>query len=142
VKGLRSLPCLPSPAKVDRIVKTVFRLEKVRAKGVVNVVFVGRREIRRLHKKFLNERGDTDVIAFPHESVPSPDGGGPFGDIYVCVPVARLNARLYREPDHREITRLIVHGVLHLLGYSDNRPALKNKMWRRQELITTVLAPA
>ncbi len=114
-----------SPARVARIVQTVFRSEKKKRDADINVIFVDGKTIRRLNKKYLDTPGDTDVIAFPYEN-----GGG---DVYICLPVAVANARRYEEPLGRELTRLVVHGTLHLLGYADWPKKEKEKMWARQE---------
>jgi rRNA maturation RNase YbeY len=124
-----------SSRRVSRIVETVFRSEKKKRGGDVNVVFVDAKTIRRLNKKFLNTAGDTDVIAFPYEK----NGG----DIYICMPVAKSNARRYDEPLGRELTRLVIHGTLHLLGYADWPKKQKEKMWARQEpLVERLWRPA
>ena len=114
-----------SRARVERIVKRVLRSERRALRGEINVAFVDRRTIRRLNKKFLDTTGDTDVIAFPYES--------PSGDIYICAPVAAENARRFGEPVGRELTRLVVHGTLHLLGYADEPRSARDKMWAKQE---------
>jgi rRNA maturation RNase YbeY len=55
------------------------------------------------------------------------------GEIYVCVPVAIANAKRWQEPPRRELMRLVVHGFLHLLGYSDHNESQRSKMWVQQE---------
>lgn len=116
---------LPSPARVAKIVRAVLKKEKEKAAGEINIVFVDSKKIRQLNKEFLDTKGDTDVIAFPYER--------PSGDVYIAVPVAISNARRYDEPIARELTRLVVHGTLHLLGYKDEPKKEKERMWAVQE---------
>lgn len=116
---------------VPRIVRFVLRAEKTRSRADVSVVFVDKKKIRRLNRQFLNEKGDTDVIAFPY------DGDG--GDIFICAAVGAENARRFKEPYERELTRLVVHGTLHLLGYADEPKKERDKMWARQEPIVDAL---
>ncbi len=118
-------------AAVPRIVRHVLRSEKKKFPGEINVAFVDRKTIRRLNRQFLSEKGDTDVIAFPYEN----QGG----DIYICAPVAAANASYYKEPLGRELTRLVIHGTLHLLGYADWPKKARDKMWSRQELLVNKL---
>lgn len=118
---------------VDRIIKAVLQREKIRVKGDVNVIFVDNKTIRRLNKQFLGETGLTDVIAFPYET------DEVFGDIYISIPVARQNAKRFKEPYERELTRLVVHGLLHLLGYDDHLPNDYKRMWARQESLVAIL---
>lgn len=111
--------------RVSSIVRRVLRSQKKRENGDINVLFVDSKTIRRLNKQFLRENGDTDVIAFPYEKTS--------GDIYICWPVAVANARRFKEPLERELTRLVVHGTLHLLGYADWPKKERDKMWAQQE---------
>lgn len=131
---------VPSPEHVVRVVKTVFSFERARPRGDVNVIFVDNKTIRTLNKRFLDEPGNTDVIAFPYEPPPGRVRDAVFGDIYISVPVARENARRFEEEAGREVTRLIVHGVLHLLGYTDKKAALRKRMWSRQEALVERLS--
>ncbi len=117
--------------RVRKIVATVMRSEKKRRFGEINVVFVDRATIRRMNKQFLDTAGDTDVIAFPYENHS--------GDIYICGPIAIRNAKHYNEPLGRELTRLVVHGTLHLLGYADWPKKAQKKMWARQEPLVDAL---
>ena len=112
------------------MVKFVHKSEKKRITGEVNIVFVDKKTIRRLNRRFLGESGATDVIAFPYEKG---------GDIFICPQVGRQNARRYKEPFEKELTRLVVHGTLHLLGYSDSPRKAREKMWARQEPMVGVL---
>lgn len=114
------------PRTVKRIVRDVLKSERKPGTLDVNVVFVDNKKIRALSKKFLNEDHETDVIAFPYEN-------GPFGDIFISLPMAKYNAERFDEPYKAEVVRLIVHGTLHLLGYSDHGRNEKKKMWSKQE---------
>jgi probable rRNA maturation factor len=90
--------------------------------------------MRRLNRRATGRRGLTDVIAY---GMPLPDGGL-VGDVFIC-PAAAL-AWAAGEPGGarrvaEELTRLAVHGTLHVLGY--DHPAgpgrMRSAMWRRQE---------
>lgn len=118
-------------ASVPRIVGFVLRSTGKNARGEINVAFVDRKTIRRLNCRFLDTAGDTDVIAFPYER--------PSGDIYICVPAGLANARRFGEPADRELTRLVVHGTLHLLGYADSPKKARDKMWAKQEPLVEAL---
>lgn len=138
--GLKSPAGLPSARKVAKIARAVYGEEKMKPKGELNVIFVDGRTIRRLNKAFLNESGDTDVIAFPYDPVPGRSDVA-LGDIYISVPEARRNAFQFRQPLDRELVRLIVHGVLHLLGYTDHSSKEKAIMWSKQEKLVDHFSP-
>jgi probable rRNA maturation factor len=95
--------------------------------GTVNVVLTGDRIVRRLHERHFGDPSPTDVVSFPFLE------DGFIGEIYVSVPRARSEARARGIPWHEELCRYVVHGTLHLLGYRDDRPARRRRMWRRQE---------
>jgi probable rRNA maturation factor len=54
------------------------------------------------------------------------------GDIAINVPQARLQAEKMRHPTQREIRLLWIHGILHLLGYTDYEPKPRRRMFKRQ----------
>ena len=55
------------------------------------------------------------------------------GDIYISMPTAKENADKYNEPYEREVARLVIHGVLHLIGFNDDTKKEKNIMSRIEE---------
>jgi probable rRNA maturation factor len=116
--------------EVDRIARAVLRAEKVR-RARLSIAFVDDARIARLNRGHLGHRGPTDVISFalPDESV------GLVGDIYIAPGVARRNAAEQGIPIRNELTRLVVHGVLHVVGYDHPEGAgrYKSRMWARQE---------
>lgn len=73
----------------------------------------------------------TDVLAFP---LATPDGGLA-GDIYVCPSEGASHARSLGISVTQELRRLVVHGVLHVLGYEhpEGEQRTRSPMWRRQE---------
>lgn len=129
---IRRLP-LP-PAKVREIVRAVTQAEGVRD-ALVSVAFVGVGAITRLNRDYLGRRGATDVIAFGLERA------GPkspvIGDVYICPKMAERNARRLRVPVKRELARLVVHGMLHVLGldHPEDEARDTSPMWRKQERI-------
>ncbi len=89
-----------------------------------NVGFVGDREIRRLNVAYLGRRRPTDVLSFPWRGtgrvgvgVANPEFANFLGDVVVSVETARRNARRGGHSTLHEIRWLILHGLLHLLGY-------------------------
>lgn len=124
-------------AAVARVARAVLHAERVAA-FELSVTLVSDVRMRALNTRFLRRRYLTDVIAFPLNSV----GGGRAGDVYVAPGAARLSAREHRVSVRDEMTRLVVHGVLHTLGYDHPGGAarLDSAMWRRQERLVARLA--
>ncbi|MGE5141742.1 MAG: rRNA maturation RNase YbeY [Rudaea sp.] len=93
------------------------------------VVIVGDKTMRRLNADFHNVNAPTDVLSFPS------DEQDYYGDIVISYETARANARAARWRTRDELELLVVHGILHLLGYDDLAPDDRAKMWKRQEKI-------
>jgi len=134
-KGVR-LP-LPRERVVD-IARAVLRAERIRD-AMLSIAFVDNRRIARLNRRHLAHRGATDVISFALTQA-SPDE--PLaGDIYIAPEVARRNATQHRVPIREELTRLVVHGVLHVIGFDhpDGDERKHSPMWRQQERLVRSL---
>ena len=127
-----------SRALVARVAGRVLEWEGVRG-AMLSITFVSSRAIAALNRAHLGHRGPTDVISFGF--VPPGTGKGEsrmtavIGDIYIAPDVARANARRHGVAVREELARLVVHGVLHVLGYDhpDGQSRRVSVMWRRQE---------
>lgn len=104
---------------------------------MVSLSFIGRDRMRALNARWKRRPEPTDVLAF---ALVGPQGTLA-GDIYVCRSVAEREARARRIPLRQELTRLVVHGVLHVLGYDhpDGPEREASAMWRRQERYVRML---
>lgn len=123
VKGFQ----LKNSTEIKKWILDVIRKEK-RETGEINIFFVTKSKIIEINKKFLDHDYTTDVITFSNNFLDRVNG-----EIYICVDVVRENAKLYTEGNFKEeIIRIIIHGVLHLLGYMDNEEEEK-KMMREKE---------
>ena len=121
-------------ARIADIARATLRSEKAKARNaLLSITFVDRASISRLNKRHLGHPGATDVISFGFTRAAPTDPV--VGDIYICPDVARDNARARDVAVREEIARLVVHGVLHVLGYDhpDGATREESAMWRRQE---------
>ena len=80
------------------------------------VLLISDRRMASLHKRFLNQRGPTDVITFRH------------GEIFISVPTARRQAKRFGTSLIGEIQLYVVHGLLHLHGFNDVTTAERQRM--------------
>lgn len=89
------------------------------------------REVRDLNRRFLGDDRPTDVLSFP-----SGEGAGPLGDIAIAYPYARRQAAALGHGVETELRVLLLHGVLHLLGYDHEtdggRMRRIEQQWRRR----------
>jgi rRNA maturation RNase YbeY len=96
----------------------------------LGVHFVSAGEMTGLNETFLHHEGSTDVITFDHRQ----EGSGKMlcGEIFISTEDALTQARRFRTQWPWEVTRYLVHGVLHLEGYNDTEPAARRVMKRRE----------
>ncbi len=104
------------------------------ATGEISVTFVDAPAMAALNETHLDRAGPTDVITF-NLSEPSE----PLGDVYICPEVAAASAREWGVELREELLRLVIHGVLHVVGYDHPEGAerLESEMFRRQEELLT-----
>lgn len=123
-----------SGVRTAGLVRKVLHAERVKM-ATISVTFVTRGAIARLNREHLGHRGATDVISFG--LAPAVTGAPLAGDIYISPEVARDNARQHGCGVREEVARLVVHGVLHVLGYDhpEGDDRMDSRMWRRQELL-------
>lgn len=132
------------PVARDRIAalaEGVLRRERVRH-AALSVAFVTNRRIAALNRAHLGHDGATDVISFGFAPVAS--GREVVGDVYIAPAVARRNARAHGGPVREELMRLVVHGVLHVLGHDhpEDDSRYRSEMWKRQERLLHALGAA
>jgi probable rRNA maturation factor len=117
---------------VARVADGVLRAEGIRDASL-SITFVTDRRIAALNWQHLRHRGPTDVISFGF--APAHDGAPLEGDIYIAPGVARRNAATNVASVREELLRLVVHGVLHVVGHDHPEGAERyaSPMWLRQE---------
>ena len=109
--------------------------EGVRGLAEVSLIFTDEANIAALNRQFMGKDGPTDVLSFPIDAEPEPTGRVPdagstgpadppsseipqlIGDIVICPSVAASNALEHECSLDDELALLVVHGVLHLLGW-------------------------
>jgi probable rRNA maturation factor len=100
------------------------RLAPIRARGVVSVALVSDARVRALNREYRGRDSATDVLSFPSggPSRPLKTASDRFlGDIVVALGVARRQARAAGHSELTELRVLVLHGLLHLLGYDHHR---------------------
>jgi len=118
-----------SGAAARAAVRTVLAGERA-GPAVISLTYLSAQRMRALNRRTFRRDRATDVIAFGmrHDR-------RTVGDIYVCPSVAAAAARAHGVTLREEVTRLLVHGALHVVGH--DHPAggtrVRSAMWRRQE---------
>jgi len=86
-------------------------------------------------KQYKHKKTPTDVLSFPYAMDEY------LGDIVISVETVYRQALYYGVPKHEELTRVIIHGILHLLGFTDTIANEKEKMWQKQESLVCKIHP-
>jgi rRNA maturation RNase YbeY len=89
----------------------------------INIVFCSNQFLLKINKKYLNHHYYTDVITFNYNEENSISG-----DIFVSVDQVLLNSKEQNETFLDELRRVMIHGVLHLLGYDDSTNEFRKSM--------------
>lgn len=97
--------------------------KKKKVVGEVNIIFCSDEYLAKLNEQYLQHDTLTDIITFDFV-----DGKTISGDIFISVDRMKENAKLFHVKQNDEALRLIIHGVLHLLGYKDNTQKNKKNM--------------
>ena len=127
---------------LKQIVSGLFAELKI-AEAKLGINLVAAPEMTLVNETFLQHEGSTDVITFDHRNsesrIPNPELEIQ-GELFVCVDEAVLQAKQFDTSWQSEIVRYIVHGVLHLRGHDDLKPALRRKMKRKENRLVRLIA--
>lgn len=103
-------------------ITSVITKENLKA-GNINIIFLGDEELRRINIDFLSHDYYTDIITFDYS-----EGIILSGDIYISVDRVKENAEKFNVTYDNELLRVIIHGILHLIGYKDSSESEKKTM--------------
>lgn len=122
-------------SNIHKIIKLVFSEEKKPA-AEIGIIFVDDDYIIELNKKFLDKDDTTDVLSFP---LGDSDVTAVVGEIYINLNQVEEQAADYNVSFDEEMNRMVIHGLLHLLGYRDQTVNEKNEMTIRENYFLQLL---
>ena len=125
---------------VKKIVQQVLKAEGVATPYEVSLVFTNSEVVKQLNRDYRGVDEPTDVLAFymlPQKEVDSsfalpPDGVTRLGEVIVSYPQAVEQAKKQGHSPERELALLVIHGILHLLGYDHEEAKEEIKMRERE----------
>ena len=128
------------PGPLEEVALATMLAESLPPSTEVSITLVDEETISNLNEAHMGKTGPTDVLSFPLETlapgvapVETPDGPPPFlGDILICPAVVRGNAAREQVPFEDEMALMVVHGLLHLLGYDHVVDAEAEHMEQRE----------
>lgn len=101
--------------------------------GNINYIFCSDKYLHKLNVTFLGHDNLTDIITFPA------DEDKISGDIFISIERITENSNKFNLPFSNELFRVMIHGVLHLLGYKDKKKEEKIKMTSKEDYCLSLL---
>ena len=128
----------PEATWLESLVEKVLIDQGVDSRAELGLVMVGQARIRQLNLSYLGQDEPTDVLSFSMLAEPSgaeiapfvapPDGIKHLGEVIISYPQAVIQAAEHRHSVQREIATLLIHGVLHILGFDHDEPERERQM--------------
>jgi len=119
---------LPLPQKTKKWIKITAQSEGFEIEGI-NYIFCSDEYLLEINKQYLDHDYFTDIITFDN----SEEDKKLEGDIYISVDRVRENAETLQVEFTTELRRVLVHGLLHLMGHDDGDDALKKEMRAKED---------
>ncbi len=141
----------PGVSWLQRLAEQILVAQETGPGVELGLVITSQERVRQLNRSYRGKDEPTDVLAFamlPAEGekgvdfplfVTPPDGIRHLGEVIISYPQAVIQAEEHQHSVNREIAILIIHGVLHLLGYEHDKLELRRRMVTREEEILTHL---
>lgn len=122
-----------------KVARNVLKEEKKKESNL-SIALVGQGKIRELNKKYRGKNRTTDILAFPESRASSEKFRvGPvqkiqdLGEIVICLREVKKNAKRFGSVFEKELVRVLIHGILHLLGYKHEGADKKTKIMAKKE---------
>lgn len=98
--------------------------------GAINFIICNDEYLYKMNRKYLKQKTLTDVLTFPMAE----DGNTVSADLYISIDRVRDNSKKYKQQVKKELARVMIHGILHLIGYNDHDEEGVKKIREKEEL--------
>jgi probable rRNA maturation factor len=119
---------LKEKAKIRNWIKQTI-VSEGRKLGELNFIFCSDSYLLQINQQYLNHDTFTDIVTFDNSDTP----GVIYGDIFISLERIRENALKFKVGERDELHRIIIHGTLHLLGYTDKKKEDKALMTAKED---------
>lgn len=116
---------------LQKIAELVAKKEK-KVSGIVEINIIGDKEMTELNFEYRGKKYPTDVLSFAwteDKKIKSKL----LGQIYICLPQIKRQAKEYKIKEYEELARMLIHGLLHLVGHDHIKKTMAVKMFKIQE---------
>jgi len=134
------------PSWLEEIAQRVLAAEKASAKTEVGIVVTGQEMVQQLNRSYRGKDEPTDVLAFSTRDeadgsrfIFAPDGLLHLGEVIISYPQAAVQAEEHGHLLKRELSILLIHGLLHLLGYDHEESEARRKMQSREKELLSLI---
>lgn len=119
-------------AFVKKIVLGILKCLKKNKGARLEFVFLDDKAIRGLNRRFKGKDSATDVLSF---GLDGPEFGIEefFGEIFISLDAARRNSKIFKTEFEEEVSRYVIHGILHLFRFNDETPLKKRRMSKKED---------
>ncbi|MCK5490941.1 MAG: rRNA maturation RNase YbeY [Candidatus Pacebacteria bacterium] len=126
---------------LDKIAEETLKVAKVKIPVEISLVITGEKRIKSLNKKYRGINKVTDVLSFGNEDLNDtikfiipPEDILQFGQIFICYPKIEKQAKQKKHSCKKEFSILLIHGILHLIGY-DHKESYENSEMKELEVM-------
>lgn len=110
---------------IGELARGILKILKKRGTDL-EIIFLSDAAIRSYNKRYKHRSGATDVLSFDL---------GSCGQVLISSDMALRNSRIFNTPFEKELVLYLIHGILHLCGYDDEKPKARSRMFRKQDSI-------
>ena len=130
----------PAPRWLESVARQVLEAQGAGAEAEMGLLIATQERVKELNREYLGEDAPTDVLAFSAREegdalpfVHPPDGLLHLGEVIIAYSQAVIQAEEHGHPVKKEMAILIIHGLLHLLGYDHDQPDSERRMKAREK---------
>ena len=131
---------------LESVARKVLAAENVGAKTEMGLVISSDERVQQLNRDYRGKDEPTDVLAFSAREeaddspfIPPPDGILHLGEVIISYPQAEIQAEEHGHPLKKELAILLIHGLLHLLGYDHEKTDARRKMRSREKELLSLI---
>jgi len=123
------------PLDIKDLISSILTLENQELENIVTISFVEDKVMKDLNEQYFGYAQSTDVLSFEAGVIDPESGKEILGDIVICYPFIVHQSHTLGNELFDEIKLMVIHGMLHLLGYDHTTDDHKSEMWQSQNEI-------